>query len=150
MTVDSPLGPLTLVAGTSGLQALLWPNSPSLPSQLCNPGHPLLLRAKDELNRYFSGSLKTFTVPLERHGTPFQTTVWDALCTIPYGRTVSYAELACQIGRPTAVRAVARAIGSNPLGIIVPCHRVIGSNGSLTGFAGGLKAKAALLALEAA
>jgi methylated-DNA-[protein]-cysteine S-methyltransferase len=102
----------------------------------------------DQLRAYFAGQRKEFDLVLELQGTPFQVTVWEALRTIPYGQTISYAELARRIGNPQAVRAVGLANGSNPIPIIVPCHRVIGSNGSLTGFGGGLENKQKLLALE--
>jgi len=145
------VGLLTLVAGQTGLRAVLWPNSPQLAT--LSPEHrkdsPLLQQAGTELSGYFEGAITTFAVPLEWQGTPFQIAVWKALCAIPYGETVSYAEVARQIGKPSAIRAVARAIGRNLVGIIIPCHRVVGSDGSLTGFAGGLDTKAALLSLEA-
>ena len=100
------------------------------------------------MQAYFEGDLKTFALPLQLEGTDFQIEVWHALQEIPYGKTVSYADIAKRIGRPKAVRAVGAANGQNPIAIIVPCHRVIGSNGSLTGYGGGLKNKEALLALE--
>jgi methylated-DNA-[protein]-cysteine S-methyltransferase len=101
-----------------------------------------------ELDEYFAGRLRAFTTPIQPRGTPFQLQVWKALCTIPYGETISYGELARRIDHPRAVRAVGLANGSNPISIIVPCHRVIGSNGSLTGYGGGLPVKRALLELE--
>jgi methylated-DNA-[protein]-cysteine S-methyltransferase len=101
-----------------------------------------------EFDAYFSGRLQHFTLPLAAHGTAFQQAVWQALCDIPYGETRSYSDIARAIGKPNAVRAVGAANGRNPLSIIVPCHRVIGQNGSLTGYAGGLEIKKALLALE--
>lgn len=101
-----------------------------------------------ELDEYFAGGRKSFDIPLEPSGTPFQKAVWAELLRIPYGATVSYSAIAKAIGRPSAVRAVAAAIGANPISIMVPCHRVIGSDGSLTGYAGGLPAKARLLELE--
>ncbi|WP_207229338.1 methylated-DNA--[protein]-cysteine S-methyltransferase [Ktedonosporobacter rubrisoli] len=107
-----------------------------------------LQQATDELRRYFAGERIQFNCPLDLHGTPFQLAVWHELCRIPYGETRSYGEIARAIGRPTASRAVGAANGANPVAIIVPCHRVIGSNGSLTGYGGGLPTKSWLLALE--
>jgi methylated-DNA-[protein]-cysteine S-methyltransferase len=104
--------------------------------------------ASDELSEYFDGRRQRFTVPVRPEGTPFQRRVWDELCLIPYGTTISYGELARRIGRPRAMRAVGLANGANPIAIIVPCHRVIGSNGRLTGYGGGLPTKERLLALE--
>src|SRR5690606_32152543 len=101
-----------------------------------------------QLDAYFRGTLRTFDLPLAPQGTPFQQTVWEALRHIPYGQTVSYGELARRVGRPAAVRAVGLANGSNPIAIVIPCHRVIGANGTLTGYGGGLPTKQALLALE--
>ncbi|ENQ3106920.1 methylated-DNA--[protein]-cysteine S-methyltransferase [Bacillus cereus] len=102
----------------------------------------------DELVRYFQGKLNRFTIPIFYHGTPFQEAVWKALCDIPYGQTRSYSDIARQILKPTAVRTVGRAIGTNPILITVPCHRVIGKNGSLTGYRGGMEMKTQLLELE--
>ena len=107
-----------------------------------------LAQAMDELRRYLAGERVQFTCPLDLHGTAFQIAVWEELFRIPYGQTRTYAEIANAIGRPTAVRAVGAANGSNPVAIIVPCHRVIGSNGSLTGYGGGLPTKQWLLSLE--
>ncbi|WP_160154158.1 methylated-DNA--[protein]-cysteine S-methyltransferase [Microbulbifer sp. ALW1] len=106
--------------------------------------------ASDQLAAYFAGERQSFDLPLDAAGTPFQQSVWRALCAIPYGETRSYRELAEAIGNPKAVRAVARANGANPLSIVVPCHRVIGADGTLTGYAGGLEMKARLLVLEGA
>ena len=147
----SPVGELTLFASDRGLAAVLWPNELRrirLAPVTEDPQHPLLLAAEQQLNAYFRGELRQFTVPLDFIGTEFQKKVWQALVAIPYGETRSYAEIARAIGHPTAVRAVGAANGRNPLSIIAPCHRVIGSNGKLTGFAGGLEAKAFLLAVE--
>lgn len=147
----SPVGELTLFASERGLAAVLWPEELRrfrLTPVKEDPQHPLLLEAERQLNAYFNGELRQFTVPLDFVGTEFQKKVWQALVTIPYGETRSYAEIARAIGHPTAVRAVGAANGRNPVSIIAPCHRVIGSNGKLTGFAGGLEAKAFLLAIE--
>lgn len=108
----------------------------------------IILEARQELDEYFAGKRKAFDIPLEMIGTDFQKSVWQALLTIPFGKTVSYLDIAQRVGDPRGVRAVAQAIGANPLAIFVPCHRVIGSNGSLTGFAGGLDAKRYLLEIE--
>ena len=113
------------------------------------PGqHPLLERLREELNEYFQGGRREFTLPLAPRGTPFQDKVWQELRRIPYGQTISYDELARRIGQPTAQRAVARANGMNYVAILIPCHRVIGKDGSLTGYGGGLWRKRLLLELE--
>ena len=151
-TMPSPVGDLKLVASERGLSASLWENdSPDrvhLGAMTEDEGNPILVEAQRQITAYFAGQLTEFTVPLEFHGTDFQKSVWAALLTIPFGESRSYGEIARQIGRPTAYRAVGAANGKNPISIIAPCHRVIGSNGSLTGFAGGLEAKELLLALE--
>lgn len=105
-------------------------------------------KLSDQLDAYFNGQLTRFNVPLDLQGTPFQLAVWGLTCRIPYGKTTSYRQIAEDLGRPNASRAVGRAVGSNPVEIVVPCHRVLGSDGTLTGYAGGLKRKAALLELE--
>ena len=152
-TMPSPVGELTLVASDKGLAAILWendaPDRVKLGELIESKDHPLLLEAERQLGDYFAGKLKRFTVKLDfTLGTDFQKRVWHALTTIPFGETRSYAQIAEQIGNPSAVRAVGAANGKNPISIIAPCHRVIGSNGKLTGFAGGLEAKALLLGLE--
>lgn len=152
-TMPSPVGELTLVASDKGLVAILWENDAPervrLGELLESKEHPILLDAERQLRSYFEGRLKKFTVKLDFvTGTDFQKKVWQALLTIPFGETRSYAQIAEQIGHPTAVRAVGAANGRNPISIIAPCHRVIGSNGKLTGFAGGLEAKALLLGVE--
>jgi methylated-DNA-[protein]-cysteine S-methyltransferase len=150
--VDSPVGRLELVATDAGLAAVLWPNDRPGRVRLAIDGedaaHPVLADAARQLLEYFERRRTRFELPLDPAGTPFQRLVWHALLTIPYGETRSYAEIARQIGRPAAVRAVGAANGRNPLSIVTPCHRVVGSNGTLTGFAGGLEVKAYLLALE--
>jgi methylated-DNA-[protein]-cysteine S-methyltransferase len=149
-----PVGELKLVASETGLAAVLWPSDDPkrvrLPALAPSAAHPVLLDAEQQLRDYFIGRRRTFTVPLDMAGTPFQRAVWQALLTIPYGETRSYSELARQIGRPAASRAVGAANGRNPVSIIVPCHRAIGADGSLTGFAGGLDIKRYLLDLEGA
>lgn len=151
--MPSPVGELKLVAGAKGLAAVLWendnPKRVQLGTAVRNDAHPLLMQTRQQLERYFEGALRRFDIPLEFHGTDFQKRVWQALLHIPFGETRSYAEIAEQIGQPKATRAVGAANGRNPISIIAPCHRVIGTSGMLTGFAGGLKAKAFLLALEA-
>jgi len=150
--IDTPVGSLTLLAGDAGLAAVLWenddPDRVPLGRLLRNASHPVIEAASAQLREYFNGRRRSFDLPLDPAGTPFQKQVWHALRTIPYGQTRSYAQIARQIGRPSAARAVGAANGRNPLSIIVPCHRVIGSSGKLTGFAGGLKVKAQLLTLE--
>jgi len=150
--VDSPVGTLKLVATDAGLAAILWPNDDPARVRLGEPvesnTHPMLLETERQLREYFEGRRKVFDLKLDFSGTEFQQQVWRALLTIPYGETRSYAQIAKQIGRPDAVRAVGAANGKNPISIIAPCHRVIGSGGQLTGFAGGLETKAFLLALE--
>jgi methylated-DNA-[protein]-cysteine S-methyltransferase len=152
--VDSPVGRLKLVASDNGLAAILWekeqPRRVRIDAQSEDAGHPVLVEAACQLNEYFGGWREAFALKLDFAGTPFQRKVWDALLTIPFGETRSYAAVANQIGNPGAVRAVGAANGRNPIAIVAPCHRVIGSTGKLTGFAGGLEAKAYLLSLEGA
>lgn len=148
-TLPSPLGPLTAAATPAGL-ALLWFDAPPLPGVPDDPAQPWLALAAAELARYWRSPHSRFTVALDLQGTAFQRTVWQALTTIPPGRTCSYADIAQRIGHPKAVRAVGAANGANPVGLIVPCHRVIGADGSLTGYAAGLERKAALLRHESA
>ncbi|WP_213771912.1 methylated-DNA--[protein]-cysteine S-methyltransferase [Bradyrhizobium sp. dw_78] len=152
MIIDSPLGRLKLIASEKGLAAVLWENDDPRRVRLGpltpDPDNRLLKQAEKQLNAYFKGRLKQFTVPLDFKGTDFQKKVWAALLTIPFGETRSYAEIARQIGKPAASRAVGAANGRNPISIIAPCHRVLGSTGKLTGFAAGLGAKEELLKLE--
>ena len=152
--IPSPVGTLRLVASDTGLVAILWqnerPGRVPLGATTEDADHPILVRAAAQVTDYFAGKLRAFDVPLDFRGTDFQRSVWQALLTIPFGETRSYAQIADQIGRPTASRAVGAANGRNPVSIIAPCHRVIGTNGTLTGFAGGLEAKRLLLDLEAA
>lgn len=152
-TMKSPVGDLTLVASTAGLAAILWQDDDPARVRLGplrrDPSHSLLRRAERQLAAYFAGKRKTFSLKLDFAGTPFQKEVWRALLTIPFGHTRSYADIARQIGRPRAARAVGAANGRNPISIVAPCHRVVGDNGALTGFAGGLAVKSYLLTLEA-
>lgn len=142
---DSPLGRLTLCASDDGLLSVEF----SRGLLGTRHEHPLLERCKAQLAEYFAGSRTVFDLPLAPVGTPFQQTVWGALGDVPYGETRSYGELAETLGKPTASRAVGMANGKNPLPIIVPCHRVVGANGRLTGYSGGLSRKEWLLAHEA-
>ena len=150
--MKSPVGKLKLVASDKGLVAILWENDKPHRVRLSpaseDKRHPVLLEAERQLNGYFAGKRNPFSLKLDFQGTDFQKKVWQALLTIPFGETRSYAEIAAQIKKPKAVRAVGAAIGRNPVSIVTPCHRVIGSTGKLTGFAGGLDVKARLLALE--
>lgn len=152
--VPSPVGELTLVASERGLAAILWedddPKRVKLQPRAEQPEHPVLVEAARQLGEYFAGERTAFDLPLDFHGTDFQKAVWAQLLAIPFGETRSYAEVARAVGRPTAFRAVGAANGRNPISIVAPCHRVIGTNGTLTGFAGGLDGKALLLRLEGA
>lgn len=152
---DSPLGRILLAASGQGLIGLWfegqrhWPQaSADWPAQ---PAHPVLARARAQLDAYFAGQRRDFDLPLDLSGgTAFQARVWQALRAIPAGVTESYASLSARIGAPRAARAVGAAVGRNPLSVVVPCHRVLGTTGALTGYAGGLERKAALLRLEGA
>jgi methylated-DNA-[protein]-cysteine S-methyltransferase len=148
--VDSPIGPLTLVAEDGELAGLYMDNQRHLPpvETFGEPDPAPLRLAVAQLEEYFAGRRTEFDLPLAMGGTPFQRSVWNALREIPYGETVSYRGLAEQIGRPTAIRAVGLANGKNPISIIVPCHRVIGTGGNLTGYGGGLGRKRHLLDFE--
>ncbi|HBW19762.1 MAG: methylated-DNA--[protein]-cysteine S-methyltransferase [Streptosporangiaceae bacterium] len=153
VTIDSPVGPLTLVAAGRSLTALYLADQRHAPglAALGPPGDPAaepFAAAAAQLAAYFAGQLSSFDLPLEPAGTPFQQRVWAALRDIPYGQTASYGQLAGRIGQPAASRAVGLANGRNPIAIIIPCHRVIGSDGSLTGYGGGLERKRYLLDLE--
>ena len=151
-TLNSPVGKLKLVASDKGLIAVLWendkPNRVRLVGLVKRHSHPVLMEAERQLSEYFEGKRRSFSVALDMRGTPFQKNVWEALLSIPFGETRSYRDIAKKLGNPEATRAVGAANGRNPISIIVPCHRVIGSNGKLRGFAGGLETKARLLELE--
>ena len=150
--VASPIGKLKLVASDKCLVAVLWdndnPRRVRLPEPTEQPEQPILVRTEEELDEYFAGKRAAFSIPLDVRGTHFQKRVWAALLGIPFGETRTYGQLANQLGNSKATRAVGAANGRNPLAILVPCHRVIGFSGKLTGFAGGLDAKAHLLGLE--
>ena len=152
-TIDSPIGPLLLAASDDGLRTIEFDaarHPVRREADWIDGDHPLLQRARQQLGEYFAGKRRSFDLPLDPRGTDFQRMTWQALTTIPYGETISYAELASRVQRPKAMRAVGSANGRNPLPIVVPCHRVIGADGSLTGFGGGLPTKQFLLELEGA
>ncbi|MEV0481414.1 methylated-DNA--[protein]-cysteine S-methyltransferase [Streptomyces sp. NPDC050508] len=148
--IDSPYGPLTLVADDGTLCGLYMVDQRHRPPEenFGTPDDTPFTETTAQLQAYFAGELKEFTLQLRLHGTPFQQTVWDKLRRIPYGETRSYGDLADALGKPGASRAVGLANGKNPIGIIVPCHRVVGANGSLTGYGGGLDRKQRLLDFE--
>jgi len=148
--IESPCGPLLLAADDAGLRQILFVNGRSSvrPDPAWREDRGALAEVVRQLRAYFSGELQRFDLSLAPQGTPFQLNVWQHLCEIPYGETISYGELARRIGNPNASRAVGLANGSNPISIVIPCHRVIGSNGKLTGYGGGLETKQKLLELE--
>jgi methylated-DNA-[protein]-cysteine S-methyltransferase len=152
-TVATPVGVLKLVASDAALVAILWENDDPKRMRVGrlveDADHVILCTAERQLGEYFAGTRKRFNLPLCFSGTTFQRQVWAELLNIPFGHTRTYAEIAAAIGKPRAFRAVGATNGRNPLSIVAPCHRVIGKDGSLTGFAGGLQAKNYLLALEA-
>ena len=149
LSMASPIGRLRLLAADGALVAVLLPDDPGPPAPEA-PRDPVLERARGQLAEYFAGARTAFDLPLRPAGTAFQREVWAVLQAIPFGETRSYANVARAVGRPAAVRAVGAANGRNPLAIVVPCHRVIGSGGALTGYAGGLDRKRWLLAHEGA
>ncbi|BDG03166.1 methylated-DNA--[protein]-cysteine S-methyltransferase [Anaeromyxobacter oryzae] len=152
LSMPSPLGTITLVANDDALVAVHLGDeaASSAVAAQAAPAHPVLERAREQLAEYLAGRRTAFELPLHLGGTDFQRAVWTALRAIPFGETRTYGELARTVGRPAAVRAVGAANGQNPLAIVVPCHRVIGADGTLTGYAGGLARKRWLLAHEAA
>jgi methylated-DNA-[protein]-cysteine S-methyltransferase len=150
---DSPVGPLTLVSENGALVALYMDRQRHAPppetlGEAADGASPLLGEAASQLKEYFAGQRTEFELPLTLIGTPFQRRVWAALRDIPYGETISYGQLADRIGKPSAARAVGLANGRNPIAIIVPCHRVVGADGSLTGYGGGIERKEHLLGFE--
>jgi methylated-DNA-[protein]-cysteine S-methyltransferase len=152
-TVRTPVGALKLIASDRGLAAILWendnPKRVPMGALVEDNDHPALKLAEGQLTEYFAGKRKSFEITLDPAGTDFQKRVWRALLEIPYGETRAYAQIANHVGNPKAVRAVGAANGKNPISIVAPCHRVIGTDGSLTGFAGGLEIKRFLLSHEA-
>jgi len=149
--IDSPVGPLLVAADEAGLRLIHFQGAHRRKPEASWERDPTPFRAlAGQLGEYFRRERRTFDLPLAPRGTAFQLATWRALATIPYGETISYAELAGRVGRPAASRAVGAANGANPLPIVVPCHRVIGKDGSLTGFGGGIETKRALLELEGA
>jgi len=151
---DSPIGPLTVATDDHGVQHILFAenrhDARGRQGWQHDPRHPMVAEARRQLLDYLSGKRRDFDLPLRPQGTDFQRQVWQTLADIPFGETWTYAQLAGRIGKPTAMRAVGAANGRNPLPIVLPCHRVIGADGSLTGFGGGLPTKLALLRLEGA
>jgi methylated-DNA-[protein]-cysteine S-methyltransferase len=149
---ESPQGQMLLVAGDNGLSGVYFDGQKYLPLVETvwrrDARHPTLTQAKRELAEYFGGERERFDIPLAPEGTGFQKAVWNAISTVGFGETISYGELARRAGSPGNARAAGAATGRNPIGIIVPCHRIVGSDGSLTGYAGGLERKRALLELE--
>ncbi|MFT7475694.1 MAG: methylated-DNA-[protein]-cysteine S-methyltransferase, partial [Verrucomicrobiales bacterium] len=148
-TIESPVGELMLVGSNAGLRAVLWPSERDgrvvFAEDVEEGDHPILDAAATQLREYISGGREDFDVPLDLVGTDFQKDVWARLAQIPYGQTSSYGELADELNKPGAARAVGAATGRNPVSIIIPCHRLVGSSGKLTGFAGGLDTKRWLL-----
>jgi methylated-DNA-[protein]-cysteine S-methyltransferase len=150
-TILTPLGRMLLARTATGLAGVWFEGQKHHPGPLAvqhRPDDALLSSATEQLQSYFNGNALVFDVPLDLHGTPFQRSVWRALLAIPAGQTRSYGALAKTLGSASAVRAVGGAVGRNPISVIVPCHRVVGRDGSLTGYAGGVERKRALLALE--
>lgn len=146
-TLDSPIGAFTVIVDDDGKIVRAHFGEDELPDDLVRDD-ARCAAAVAQLREYFAGSRRDFDLALELHGTDFQRAVWEELCRIPYGATISYGELARRIGKPSAIRAVGAANGANPIPVIVPCHRVIGSNGTLTGYGGGLHRKERLLEIE--
>jgi methylated-DNA-[protein]-cysteine S-methyltransferase len=147
--MESPVGPLLLAASEAGLQGIIFENGRrAQPGPSGQEDARPLQEVIRQLRAYFAGELEAFDLALAPEGTPFQRKVWQKLCDIPYGKTISYGELALRVGNPKAARAVGLANGQNPIPIVIPCHRVIGSDGKLTGYGGGLPIKEKLLALE--
>lgn len=153
-TMESPVGTLTIVASDTGLRAVLWPverdGRVTFDEAVEAGDHHIIDDTISQLTEYFDRTRTTFSLPLDPVGTAFQRAVWDALAAIPFGETMAYGEVAAELDKPDASRAVGSATGRNPISIVVPCHRLVASSGKLTGFAGGLEAKRWLLAHESA
>ena len=147
-TYDSPIGPLTIEAGARGVTAISFPGRAAPPAG--EPDDSALADVVGQLEAYFAGERSSFDLELDLHGTEFQLAVWERLLAIPFGETTTYGEIAADLGRPDRARAVGATVGRTPVPIVVPCHRVIGADGSLTGYGGGLERKRALLELEGA
>lgn len=157
-TIETPLGPLWLWATSSGLcgagfgarpdPRLVWRLQRYNIAPPDSGSSALLDQAAEQLGAYFAHDLRVFTIPLDLRGTPFQTDVWEALLDVPYGKTQTYGAIALALGKPQASQAVGQAVGANPVAIVVPCHRIVGHDGALTGYAGGVDRKATLLQLE--
>ena len=147
---ESPIGRIFIATTDDGISTLNFTDETVVEQTQVTTLHPFLQLVIVELNKYFSGNLKSFSVPLDPHGTDFQKKVWQAILEIPYGNTISYSQLSATMGQPDAIRAIANANARNPVLILMPCHRVIGSSGELTGYAGGLDRKKLLLELEGA
>jgi methylated-DNA-[protein]-cysteine S-methyltransferase len=151
--IDSPLGPMLAVASGDALKVIDFEDARGVPTiaphWIADARQPLLRACARQLAEYFAGERAGFDLPLAPDGTPFQQAIWTAIRTVPAGATITYRELAARAGRPDSIRAAGTATGRNPLAIVIPCHRIIGSDGSLTGYAGGLERKRSLLALEA-
>lgn len=148
--IESPIGELLLTADERGLTGLFMNAKAEIPDSSSSRNDAVFHEAKRQIDAYFAGTLKVFDLPIVFTGTPFQNEVWKALCEIPFGETLSYGSMARRVGRPAASRAVGAANGRNPISIIVPCHRVIGADGSLTGYGGGMDRKRWLLHHEGA
>ncbi len=146
ITFESPLGRVNITASEDAIKTI----AVGTTEPLMDSDSPLLVDAKRQFDQYFAGEIKAFNLPIEPEGTEFQKAVWNALLQIPFGQTRTYLNIATQLGKPTATRAVGAANGQNPIWIVIPCHRVIGSNGALTGYAGGIERKRYLLELEGA
>lgn len=152
--LNTSLGTLTVVASADALVGLHWPGQrrrahfPALGDVVAPQEHPIIALAAEQLREFLSGTRTSFTIPIETAGSVFDRSVWKLLCDIPYGETRTYGQIASQLGNRHLAQRVGQAVGANPIGIMIPCHRVLGSDGSLTGFAGGLERKRRLLALE--
>ena len=152
--LETPLGPMLLVSDGEAITGFYYADEPHLPAASKNwvhrPDAAIFVRTEQQLREFAAGTRREFDLPVRLSGTPFQKTIWEIIASIPFGETISYSELAGRAGRPKAVRAAGAATGQNPVSWIVPCHRVVGKNGTLTGYAGGLNRKTTLLRFEAA